>query len=285
MQKMILMKSTIEDDNFILNTSRYMSVDMKLLKELRGLTHAPLKDCKNALLESWNDLAAAQDRLREKGALKAAKNADRETNEWIVMIREIDGRIVWLKLASETDFVAKNEKFRALAEQILAIVSTYGDVSTYGSLSQDQQDALNKVLQDNFVTIGENMRILDVFSTDKSWYVYTHPWDRVAAVVYYDGDESVAKNVALQVAAMSPTCLSVDDVSQEEKDAMSEVFMEEMKDSGKPEEILKNIIVGKMNKKYSEFVLLEQVSIFDDSKKIKDTLGDTVVNGYVRYAI
>lgn len=262
-----------------------MSVDMKILKELRALTHAPLKDCKNALLESWNDLSAAQDRLREKGALKAAKNADRETNEGIVMIKHIDWKIVWLKLASETDFVAKNEKFRALAEEILWIVSTYGDVVAYAELSQEKKDTLNKVLQDNFVTIGENMKILDVFCSPKSGYIYTHPWDKVASVVYFEWNEEVAKQVALQVAAMNPTYLTVDDVPQQEKDTMKAQFEEEMKDSWKPAEIMENIIHGKMNKKFSEFVLLEQVSIFDDSKKIKQVLWDTIVTEYIRYSI
>jgi len=84
---------------------------------------------------------------------------------------------------------------------------------------------------------------------------------------------------------MSPTALSVDDVPQDEKSALKAEFTQEMKDSGKPAEILENIITGKMNKKFSEFVLLEQISIFDDSKKVKDTLGETKVSGYVRYAI
>ncbi len=262
-----------------------MTVDMKLLKELRAITHAPLKDCKNALADSWNDLQAAQDWLRERWALKAAKNADRETNEGIVMIRKVGEAIVWLKLASETDFVAKNEKFRALAEEIIAIVATYWVVSSYESLGQDQKDALNKVLQDNFVTIGENMKIIDVFSSEEAWYVYTHPWDRVASVIYFSWNEEIAKQVALQVAAMSPTYLSVDDVPQDEKDTMRSWFEEEMKDSWKPVEIMENIITWKMNKKFSDFVLLEQVSIFDDSKKIKQILGETKISGYVRYAI
>lgn len=262
-----------------------MSVDMKLLKELRAMTHAPLNDCKRALEESGWDLDGAQDRLRERGALKAAKNADRATTEWIVVIKQIWDLIVGLKLACETDFVAKNDTFRDLANQIVEIVAGYGAVSDYESLDQEKKDALNKVLQDNFVTIGENMQIADVFTSSESGYIYTHPGDKVAAVVYYDGDEEAAKQVALQVAAMNPSALSVDDVSDDEKNTMKAEFTEEMKDSGKPEEIIENIITGKMNKKYSEFVLLEQTSIFDDSKKVKDTLWDTTVSGYVRYAI
>ncbi len=262
-----------------------MSVDMNLLKELRAMTHAPLNDCKKALEESSNDLDGAQDWLRERWALKAAKNADRATHEWIVVIKKIWEQIVWLKLSCETDFVAKNDTFKDLANQIVDIVSTYWDVTSYEELDQDKKDELNKVLQDNFVTIGENMQIADVFTSNDNGYIYIHPGDKVAAVVYFDWDEDSAKQTALQIAAMSPTYLSVDDVPQTEKDEMKAAFEEEMKDSGKPAEILDNIIAGKLAKKFSEFVLLEQVSIFDDSKKVKDTLWDTKVTGYVRYAI
>jgi len=258
---------------------------MNLLKELRALTHAPLNDCKKALEESDNDIGGAQDWLRERGALKAAKNADRATHEGIVVIKQVWDLIVWLKLACETDFVAKNDTFRDLAGQIVDIVASYGAVSDYESLDQEKKDALNKVLQDNFVTIGENMQIADVFTSSEKGYIYTHPGDKVAAVVYYDGDEEAAKQTALQIAAMNPSYLSTDDVPQAEKDEMKATFEEEMKDSGKPAEILENIIAGKMSKRYGEFVLLEQVSIFDDSKKVKDLLGDTTVSGYVRYAI
>lgn len=249
------------------------------------MTHAPLSDCKKALEASDNNLDAAQDRLRERGALKAAKNADRATTEWIVKIKQIGDLIVGLKLACETDFVAKNDTFHDLASQIIDLVAWYGAVSSYESLDQGKKDALNKVLQDNFVTIGENMQIADVFTSADTGYIYTHPGDKVAAVVYYEWDEEKAKQTALQIAAMNPSHLSVDDVDQSEKDTMKAAFEEEMKDSGKPAEILENIIAGKMNKKYSEFVLLEQVSIFDDSKKVKDLLWETSVSGYVRYAI
>ncbi len=262
-----------------------MSVDMKTLKELRAMTHAPLSDCKKALEASENNLDAAQDWLRERGALKAAKNADRATTEWIVKIKKIGDQIVGLKLACETDFVAKNDTFHDLASQILDLVAGYGAVESYESLDQAKKDELNKVLQDNFVTIGENMQIADVFTSSDNGYIYIHPGDKVAAVVYFDGDADAAKQVALQIAAMNPEYLSVDQVPQSEKDAMMAEFTEEMKDSGKPEEIMQNIIKGKMNKRYSEFVLMEQVSIFDDSKKVKDALGETKVSGYVRYAI
>ena len=96
-----------------------MSVDMNLLKQLREATFAPLKDCKDALVEANGDLQQAQEILKEKWVLKAGKKSDRETNEWIVKVVSQDGKIAWVKLLCETDFVAKNEWFIKLCDDIL----------------------------------------------------------------------------------------------------------------------------------------------------------------------
>ncbi len=141
-------------------------------------------------------------------------------------------------------------------------------------------------MQDNAVTIGENMQVIDAFVQSGTAYVYTHPGDKVASAVFYTGDEAKAKAVALQVAAMQPQYLCVDDVPAEDIQRMQEIYTEEMKDSGKPADILEKIIAGKIQKQWSELVLLEQTSIVDDSKKMSELLGsDTQIHSYVRYAI
>lgn len=262
-----------------------MAVDIAVLKELRALTHAPLKDCKSALEEAEWDLQRAQEVLREKWALKAAKKADRATNEGIVMIKPFGDKIVGLKLACETDFVAKNDTFKWLATQIVEKLSALDHVSDYDSLDDVTKESLNVVLKDNFVTIWENMQILDVFVEKWQWYIYTHPWDKIACVVFYNWDVSLAKNVALQVAAMNPVCLSVEDIPQEDVVKYTEQFNQEVIDSGKPEHIADKIVQWKLQKLWSEIVLLEQYSIIDDSKKIKDMLWSTTVSSYIRYAI
>lgn len=258
---------------------------MAVLKELRAITLAPLKDCKSALEDADGDLTRAQEILREKGALKAAKKADRATNEWMVIIKQFGDKTVGLKLACETDFAAKNDVFKWIANQIVEKLATLDALTTYAEVSEELQVEITKVLQDNAVTIGENMQVIDGFVKTGTSYVYTHPWDKVAAAIFYTGDEEKAKAVALQVAAMQPQFLSTDEISQETKDKLSAQFTEEMKDSGKPADILEKIIAGKLQKEWSDIVLLEQVSIIDDSKRVKDVLWDTVVHQYVRLSI
>jgi len=261
-------------------------VDVALIKKLRALTHAPLKDCKSALEESNGDLDRAQEILREKGALKASKKADRETNEGTVAMKTANGKNVGLILASETDFVAKNPTFLGLASEIADQFSLLeGELTSFDTFSDEAKADADKVLKDNFVTIGENMRIVNAFSLSGNAYIYRHPGDKVAAIVFYEGDEAVAKSVALQVAAMNPQYLSVDDVDAAEVEKLKAQFAEEMADSGKPADIVERIIEGKLQKAWSEIVLLEQTSIVDDSKKIKQLLGETTVSRYIRYAV
>lgn len=260
-------------------------VDMGTLKQLRAMTHAPLNACKSALEEADGDLERAQEILREKGALKAAKKADRETNEGIVVIEQFGDKVVWLKLWCETDFVAKNDTFKGLWQQIVEKLSTLGAVSGYDVVEDSMKEELEKILKDNFVTIGENMKIIDVFVQSGTAYIYRHPGDKVASVVFYAWDEQAAKAAALQIAAMNPSYLSVDDVPAADVEKYRAEFAEEVKDSGKPEDIQARIIEWKLQKIRSEIVLLEQVSIMDDSKKVKQALGETTISSYVRLAI
>lgn len=262
-----------------------MAVDMKLLKELRNITHAPLWACKSALEEAGGNIDDAQEILRKKWALKAAKKADRATNEGVVVVEQFGDKVVWLKLACETDFVAKNETFKNIGKEIVNKLSNVDALENYDALDAWLKEELETLLKNNFVVIGENMKIVDVFVKNGTSYVYRHPGDKIVSIVFYTGDVDKAKSVALQVAAMNPSYLSVDDVPEKEKTKYENEFKEEVKASGKPDEIVDRIVDGKLGKIWSEIVLLEQVSIVDDSKKIKDILGDTVIDEYIRLAI
>lgn len=264
-----------------------MSVDIKVLKKLRELTQAPLSDCKRALEEWNNDIAVAQEWLKDRGAIKAAKNADRETNEWRILVTNQWWKVVWLKLACETDFVAKNDVFADLAHQINVIVRNLGrDLSCLSDLSESELTLMNKVLQDNFVTVGENMQIIDVFATTAdNVFVYTHAGDKVSAVVFYDWEELIAKQVALQVASMNPLYLKRSDVPNEEIKEIELEIKEWLWDSKKSADIVNKILDWRLNKKISEFVLLEQSSIFDDSKTVWEMLWETEITWYIRFAI
>lgn len=261
--------------------------DMKLLKQLRKMTHAPLKDCKSALDEAGDDLDRAQQILREKGAAKAAKKADRETNEWVVLVRQVGDKTVGVKVACETDFVAKNPTFVGLVEQAIAIIAKEDVAASLADLSEATTTAVDALFKENFVTIGENMRLLEAFVAIGNTYIYNHSGNGIASVVFYEGDETAAKWVALQIVAMDPQYLVETEISEEKRNEIKEKLAQEVKESGKPEAIHEQIIQWKLRKAYSEFVLVHQTSIMDDSKSVGKLLEQswTTVTKFIRLAI
>ncbi len=260
-------------------------VDIALIKELREKTFAPLKDCKESLEQANGDLVEAEKLLREKGALKAANKSDRATNEGVVLVRQEGSKIAGLKLACETDFVARNETFIGLGQRIVDELLKLDSLESYDKLDAAKKTEIETILKDNFVTIGENMQILEAFVRNEQAYVYRHPGDRVAAIVFYEGDADKAKQVALQAAAMNPMYLDVSEVPADKVSELTEMYTKEVKESGKPAEIVEKIVQGKLQKEWSDIVLLEQVSIVDDSKKVKELLGETKVTSFIRFAI
>ena len=264
-----------------------MKIDMNLIKQLRDTTFAPLGDCKSALEESGGDLQKAIDILKEKGIAKAGKKADRETNEGMIKVEIRDGKTVGLKLLCETDFVVKNEHFQTLFSQIfdkLFVVSK--NVESFEELDGALQAEITSFITDFVGKIGENVKIGGVLVTTEKTYAYNHPGNKVASVIYFSGSEEIAKELALQVAAMNPSYLTLDEVPAGEKEAVKAKFVEEFKAQGKPEAMIENIVKGKLDKAFAEDVLLEQEYIRDGSKKVKELLiGDFVVRKFMRFAI
>ncbi len=267
-------------------------VDIALLKKLRAITNAPLKDCKAALLEAGDDLDKAQEVLRKSGALKAAKKADRETNEWVVRVRYENGTVVAVKLACETDFVAKNEQFIAFADKILdTLLSFDKEITSLSDLSDEEKKQLDDIIADTVAVVGENVRIVDVLKKKVNQaYVYEHPGSKIVWIVVYksvnEKAEDVAKEIALQAVAMNPNYVKVEDIPEEERNRYAEEFKQEVIASGKPAEIADKIVQGKLNKLYSDLVLLEQPWIRDDSKKLKSLVpSDFELEEVIRYAI
>lgn len=264
-----------------------MKIDMNLLKQLRDITFAPLGDCKQALEDANLDLDKAQELLRKKWLAKAWKKADRETKEWIAKLLKKDWRSYWVKLLCETDFVAKNENFQWLVETLLnKVYDLKKNIKSLNDIDTSSLEEMNTIVQESIVKVWENMKLADVVMTNENTYIYNHPWNKVVSIVSYEWDENVAKEVALQVVAMSPACVSVDEVDPELMKKMVEEFTEELKASWKPANVIENIVKWKLNKTYSDFVLLEQEYIRDWSKKVKDILPAWFkVNSFVRLAV
>ncbi|MDR0607859.1 MAG: translation elongation factor Ts [Candidatus Peribacteria bacterium] len=264
-----------------------MKIDLNLIKELRDTTLAPLGDCKSALESADGDLQKAIEVLKEKGIAKAGKKADRETNEGMVQVAVRDGKTVGLKLLCETDFVVKNEHFQALFTTIFdTLFSVSQNVERFEELDESLQAKITGLITDFVGKIGENVKIGGVVVSTGTTYAYNHPGNKVASVIYFSGNEEIAKELALQVAAMNPTYLTFDEVPASEKEVAKVKFTEELKAAGKPEAMIENIVKGKLDKAFADEVLLEQEYIRDGSKKVKELLTDgfTIVK-FTRLAI
>ncbi|MDO4713442.1 MAG: translation elongation factor Ts [bacterium] len=264
-----------------------MQIDINLVKQLRDMTFAPLGDCKNALVEAGGDLEKAVAILKEKGIAKAGKKADRETNEGLIKTHKDGERTFVVKLLCETDFVAKNETFLALFDKVFAeLKATTGEIENLEALAPELTEKINTLIAEAVSTIGENLRLGEVFITSNTVYVYSHAGDKVVSVVAYNGDENVAKELALQVAALNPEFLTLDEVPADEKEKLAAQFTEELKAAGKPEAMIPNIVKGKVDKAFADNVLLEQEYIRDGAKKVKEILpAGFEVSKFYRFAV
>lgn len=261
---------------------------IELLKQLREITFAPLKDCKEALIEAGDDLEKAQEILKKKGIAKAGNRAERETKEGIVKITEMNGKTVGLKLLCETDFVAKNENFQALFDSVLnKIAQGDKEITALEHLDPVLAEEVENEVKEFMGKTGENMKIGGVLVTSKKAFIYNHPGNKVATLIFFEGgNDEAAKELSLQVTAMNPSYVSFDQVDQSEVAKMTEEFTTELKAAGKPEAMIAGIVEGKIKKALAENVLLEQEYIRDGAKKVKDILpADMKVIAFVRMGI
>ncbi len=268
-----------------------MKISIDLLKQLRDSTFAPMKDCKEALVKTDWDLKKATEYLKEKWILKAWKKSDRATNEWLTKFKSKWDKFVWIKLLCETDFVAKNEVFLELLDSILDYLLSYNwVVNNISELNEDDVEKINNIISEYILKIWENVKLWDVVvweKWDSNVFIYNHNWNKFATILRYNWDsEDIAKEISLQITAMNPTYLSMDDVDSDYYNELKSKFEEELKNANKPESMIENIVKWKINKHLSDFVLLEQVYIRDWSKKIKNILPEWFeIKKYIRFAV
>lgn len=264
---------------------------MELIKQLREITGAGMVDCKKALDEAANDLQTAVEILRKKGIAKAAKRTDRETNEGVVKVAVSDNNseAYILSLTSETDFVARNEKFQAFADNVLklAIENKIGNLDSLLSMSFEN-GTVKEDLDNLSGTIGEKMEIANFGHIEgASVAAYSHLGGKIGVIVALDkaGQENLATDIAMQVAAANPKYLYSSEVNPEELEKEKDIYREQLLKEGKPTEMVEKILTGKMAKYYSEVCLFEQEYIKDDKQKIKDILGDTKIISFLRFSL
>ncbi|EDM37595.1 elongation factor Ts (EF-Ts) [Pedobacter sp. BAL39] len=253
------------------------------VNKLRQQTGAGMMDCKKALIETNGDFEAAVDYLRKKGAKVAASRQDRDSNEGVVIAKATaDGkRGVVVELNCETDFVAKNADFVALANKFtdLAIEQNPASLEALLALEIDGQK-VSDIIIENTGKIGEKIGI-SKFETVAGEKVvpYIHGNYRLGVLVALNQDvagvEEAGKDIAMQIAAMNPVALDKGDVDATTIERETEIAKEQIRAEGKPEEMVEKIAAGKLNKFYKDSTLLNQEFVKDSSKDVRKFLNDT----------
>ena len=248
--------------------------------KLRKQTGSGMMDCKKALVEANGDFDLAVDILRKKGQKVAAKRADRQAMEGVVIAKTNDdnSKAILISLNCETDFVAKNEDFIAIAQDILD-TAVSADLSSAESIHElklsNGMTVAEKVLEQTGV-IGEKIEISAQLIEDVQVSSYIHAGNRLATLVGFNAttDLQVARDIAMQVAAMNPLAVDKDGINQETIDRELEIAKDLARQEGKPEEMLEKIAFGRLNKFYKENTLLNQAFIKDGKKTVAQYLKD-----------
>lgn len=249
------------------------------VNKLRTMTGAGMMDCKKALTEANGDFEAAIDLLRKKGQKVAANRSDRDAKEGLVIAQTNGTRGVVIVLNCETDFVAKNEDFGKVAENFakIALEQKPADLTSLLALNYEGMPISEKIVE-MVGKIGEKIEI-SAYEQAESTQVtaYNHPGNKLACIVAFNKaiSEGAARDVAMQVAAMSPVAVDKDDVDTTVLERELDVAREQVRAEGKPEDMVEKIAQGKLNKFYKESTLLNQEFIKDAKKTIRQYLQET----------
>lgn len=271
----------------------------KDVKELRERTGCGMMDCKKALTETDGDFDKAVDYLREKGLATAAKKAGRIASEGLVDIL-VEGNVAaMVEINSETDFVAKNDEFKAfvrnIARQVIAVNPADVDALLASKFIDDESVTIKDLLTEKIAKIGENMNLRRFARYEGNVVGYVHAGGRIGVMVKVDADLSnedaaaAAKDCAMQIAAINPLYKDRDSVPAEdvekEKAIIAAQIKEDPKNAKKPDNIIEKMLGGKINKFYETNCLVEQAFVKDDSMsvgKYLESKGVALVD-YVRF--
>ncbi|MCB9231778.1 MAG: elongation factor Ts [Bacteroidia bacterium] len=255
-----------------------MAISAKEVATLRAQTGAPMMDCKNALTESGGDFEMAVEILRKKGQKVSDKRADRDATEGSIFAMSAPdfSSGVMLELNSETDFVARNDDFQGIGQNILQVAFANNAQNADDLKAMDYGDGrtVEQHLTDAMGRIGEKIDLRRVVALNSEAVVnYIHLGARVGVLVAFEGVgntdiEPVGKNVAMQIAAMSPVSIDSSSVPDDIKERELRIGREQARQEGKPENIIEKIAEGKLNKFFKESTLLSQDYVKDSSKSV-----------------
>ena len=284
-----------------------MAITAGMVKELREMTGAGMMDCKKALTETNGDMDAAVEFLRKNGQAKAEKKAGRIAAEGIVKTVVRDDKVAAIvEVNSETDFVAKNDEFQGFVEAVVNQVADNDPADMDAFMAEawaaDSSKTVKDALVEKIAVIGENLNIrrFERVNAENGCVVsYIHGGGRIGVLVVADTDvvndeiKTCLKNVAMQVAAMSPKYVSRDEVSQEYMDHEKEILLAQAKKENpeKADNIIEKMIIGRLNKEMKEICLLDQVYVQDSDltvakyvdKVAKENNAKVTVTKFIRF--
>ena len=289
-----------------------MAITAAMVKELREMSGAGMMDCKKALTEADGDMDKAVEVLREKGLAKAVKKSGRIAAEGIVTLKvtEDGKKAVAVEVNSETDFVAKNEKFQNYVSQVAeqALETEAADVEAFlaETWKFDSSKTVNEELAGQIAVIGENMKIRRFQQVkEENGFVasYTHMGGKIGVLVDVETDvvndavKEMAKNIAMQIAALKPQYTNRSEISADyiahEEEILRAQIMNDPKESQKPEKVIEGMIKGRINKELKEICLMDQVYVkAEDGKQIvskyieqvaKENSAKITIKGFVRF--
>jgi elongation factor Ts len=275
-----------------------MAISASDVKKLKDLTSAGMMDCKKVLEESNGDMEKALKLLKEKGLADAKKRSDRETKEGGVYIKSSGNKIALCLLGCETDFVSKNDIFKDNKEKILDKILSTGsqDIAPYQEFTQD---VIAKTKENVELKV---VKFIELKSNELS-SIYIHGNNRIGVISIFETNKPELKdnkdfkefsnNISMHIAAANPFYVSEKDVPQTEIDEQKSIFLKQMGDTGKPANIVENIIKGKISKYFSEICLLDQNYVKDDKITVKQfietaskTFGAEIkIKSFLRYKI
>ena len=265
------------------------------VNNLRKISGAGIMDCKNALVEANGDTEIAIEILRKKGQKVAAKRADRDSSEGAAIAKVSDDSTngIIISLNCETDFVAKNESFISLANELAELALNHNSIDEFLNSSINSMTVSDKLIQQTGV-IGEKL-VIGSFEKISASYVgkYIHAGNKIATIVGFSssiqGIEEASKNVAMQIAAMNPIALDENGIDQKTIDKEIEIAKDQLRQEGKPEAMLENIAKGKLKRFFKDNTLVNQDYIKDNkqsvSSYVKSINSDLTITDFKRVSL
>ena len=269
-----------------------MAITASLVKELRERTGSGMMECKKALVETDGDIEAAAELMRKSGAAKADKKAGRVAADGAVKVTvSDDGKsAVILEINSETDFVAKDDNFQAFADDVLATVAQQkpASVESLSTMTMSNGQSVEQARQALIAKVGENIQVrrFEMVESENSIASYLHG-ARIGVLVDSSADSSLARDIAMHIAAVNPQFVDRDAVPAEFVEKEKSILIAQAESSGKPAEIIEKMIQGRLDKFLAEVTLLGQPFVKDPEQKIEKLLATAgaSVTGFIRYEV